>query len=403
MGKTSTQLIFDQNKSQILNAIRDKGPISRIELTRETGISAPTVTRIVKSLMEDHLVKNLGLGSSSGGRPPVILEFDPDSSFVIGIEWEFTSIKGILANLDGKIIREVSNTHDLSKNIEQDLQSIIDLVDDLIIHSPLAESRLKGIGISAAGYINKRTGMIEYSPVQSWHNIDIRTPLKEKFDVPIYIDHQSRVLALSEFLYGDLGEVRDLIYLNLSYGMGAGIMIDGEVVKGYDGFSGEIGHLFIQPPEKYDSRICLCGKENCLAEFVSGRGIVKTAARLLQKGRESSLDEMCNGDREAIDTNMIIRAAGQGDHLAMEVLSDAGNLLGIALANIANIINPQIVVIGGILAASDYYLNKITMAFNEHGLVGSQRKVGLVASSLLENAAVRGSAALVLKHILNFS
>lgn len=403
MPKTSSQLIFDQNKSQVLNAIRDKGPISRIELTRETGISAPTVTRIVKSLMNSHLVKNLGLGNSSGGRPPVILEFDPDSSYVIGIEWEFTRIKGIVANLDDKIICEKVNSHDLSRDIEKDLQIIVGLIEELMKEAPLAASRLKGIGISAAGYINKVTGTIEFSPVQSWQNIDVKTPLEERFSVPIFIDHQSRVMALSEYLYGDAADMRDLLFLNLSFGMGAGFMIDGNVIQGFDGFSGEIGHTYMPPPPGYSSRNCLCGKENCLAEYVSGRGLARTAGDILKEESGSVLFDFCKGDTGELTAEMVLEGAEQGDGLCCRILDDAGRLLGLALANISNIMNPQVIVIGGTLSHSSYYIRKIRESFEKHGLVGSPRKIELKRSSLIDNAAVRGAAALVLQNILNFN
>ncbi len=403
MAKSASQLIFDQNKSLILNAIRDKGPISRIELTRVTGISAPTVTRIVSSLISDHLVRNTGLGNSSGGRPPVILEFDTESCFVIGIEWGFTHIRGVLSNLNGDIRIEKNIKIDLSAGFDEALESLYDLIADLQNRSMLSSKRLKGIGISAAGYINKKTGNIEFSPVQKWQNINIKEPLETRFNVPVYIDHQSRVLALCEHLYGRAKEIKDLLFINVDYGMGAGILVDGLVMQGFDGFSGEMGHIHISPPDGYGERICLCGKKNCLAEFVSGRGIGETAALFLKDNSDSLLASMIEGDTDSVSAKLVSKAAEEGDSFCGQILQDAGEILGITIANMTNILNPEAVLLGGKLAKSDYYFSIIEKSFNENRLRGSARAISLIRSNMINQAAVKGAAALVLQNILNFS
>ena len=402
MAKTASQQIFDQNKSTILNGIRNNGPISRIELAHQTGISPPTVTRIVNSLMEEKLVRNTGVGSSSGGRPPLILEFAADSCYVIGINWGLTHIKGIAADLNGDVLYERDIPYGLSNNIEEDLERVCDLVRYLIGGAMIPPDSLKGIGIAAAGYINKRTGTIEYSPVQKWQNINISIPLQETFHVPVFLDHLSRVMALSEHLYGNARDIRDLLFITVDYGLGAGLLLNGTPVKGHDGFSGEIGHIYVTPPAGYEDRICVCGKNNCLAEFVSGRGIAKTARQALIKNKESILQDLCGGRPETITAKMVDEAAEKGDTVSLDILKDAGRILGISIANISNIFNPESVILGGKICRSEVFFKETASQFHQHGLQGTIRKVKLLRSEMIGQAAVKGAAALVLQGILNF-
>lgn len=402
MAKTASQQIFDQNKSTILNAIRNKGSISRIELAHQTGISPPTVTRIVNSLMEEKLVRNVGIGNSSGGRPPVILEFAADSCFVIGIDWGLTHVNGILADLNGEIIYERDIPHGLSNNIEEDLERVCDMIRYLLGGHLISPESLKGIGIAAAGYINKKTGNIEFSPVQKWQNVDIVTPLQEAFHVPVFIDYLSRVMALSEHLYGCGRDIRDLIFVSVDYGLGAGILQDGHTVQGYDGFSGEIGHIYVEPPAGYEDRICVCGKKNCLAEFVSGRGIAKTAQKVVLQNKDSLLWELCGGNPENLNSKMVGEAAEEGDPVSITILKEAARILGIKIANISNILNPEAVILGGKICRSDIFYEEISKHFYLHGLQGTPRRIGLIRSDMIGQIAVKGAAALVLQGILDF-
>ncbi len=402
MAKSASQLIFDKNKSSVLKAIRDHGPVSRVELTQLTAISAPTVTRLVNSLIEDRLVRNTGMGNSSGGRPPMILEFDADSSYVIGIDWGLTHIKGILSNLDGEVLFERDIPQGLGSSIEGDLERVKDLVRKLIGSAYVPADRLRGIGIAAAGYINKRSGTIEYSPVQKWHRINIKDPLQEEFGVPVHIDYVSRVMALSEQLYGLARGYDDFIFITVDYGMGAGIIVNGALVQGDDGYSGEFGHIRIVPEKRYGSRSCLCGKPDCLAEYVSGRGIACSAAE-----RRGEIDPVLAGLDEAdprgeITAKHISLAAEKGDPVCREILSDAARMLGVAIANISNILNPRAVILGGKLMRSDFYFERIKDIFEQNTLVGVPRRIQVLRSELQDKTAVRGAVALVLEKILTF-
>ena len=293
----------------------------------------------------------------------MILEFDVGSSYVIGIDWGLTHIKGILSNLDGEVLFERDIPQGLSSSIEGDLERVKDLVRKLIGSAYVPADRLKGIGIAAAGYINKHSGTIEYSPVQKWHSINIKDPLQEEFAVPVHIDYVSRVMALSEQLYGQARGYDDFIFITVDYGMGAGIIINGQLVQGEDGYSGEFGHIRIVPEEKYGSRHCLCGKPDCLAEYVSGRGIAQSATRRSRDIDLSLTEPDENAAAGGVTAKQVSLAAAKGDAVSREILADAAEMLGVAIANLSNLLNPRVVILGGKLMRSDFYFEKIREAF----------------------------------------
>lgn len=400
MIKSSSQLILTQNKSKILNAIRDNGPLSRTELTRLTNISPPTVTRIVNILIKERLVRDIGIGASNGGRPPIILEFDAESCVVVGIEWGLTQLKGIIANLNGVILFERVIAIGTDNNIEHELEEVCDLVRYLLGSALISPERLKGIGIAAAGYINKKTGTIEYSPVQKWQNINIKKPIKELFHVPVFIDYLSRVMSLSEHLYGCAKDIKDYIFITIDYGLGAGILLEGLTVKGFDGFSGEIGHILVTPPPGYKDRVCVCGKKNCLATFASGRGIVQTLKTDLQNRLPEAESLIADFSTNDFTADLIIGAAENGNSYCRRIVSEAGYLLGVAIANISLMLNPEAVILGGHLMGSELFFQEISSNFYTNCLRGSSRSISLLKSNIIDQAAVKGAAALVLESIL---
>ncbi len=402
-SESTLQTVRNTHKSVILKAIRDAKEISRADITSVTGISSPTVTRIVNQLIAEGLVRNIGIGGSSGGRPPVILEFNAKSCYVIGIEWGLTQINGVIADLNGENLVSKSIEYELSSEFEIDLKLVIDLIHDLLAEGTLNRDMVKGIGIAVAGYVNKRTGTIEFSPVQKWHNIDVSKPIEKEFGIPVILDYLSRVATLGEYLYGVGRDINELLYISIDYGIGAGILHEGKVAQGYDGFTGEFGHIYITPPEGYQDRLCFCGKMNCLAEFVSGRGIARTAKRKIDRYPESLLLPMCDNKPERITAKMIAQAAKFGDEFARKILSEAGDMLGISIANISNILNPEAVIIGGKISKSDFFFSEVRKSFSAHGLRGVPREIRLLKSENIDDAVVKGSIALVLEGVLDYS
>ncbi len=324
--KGSAEFINRLNKIKVLNLIRESGKISRAGIVKETGLSAPTVTRIVDSLINNEkLVEHLGIGESSGGRPPLIVRFNGEESYVIGVDWGRTHIFGVLANLNGKSLTELDIMTDVSDDFQKDMNRVVDLIEKLLRKSGIDKKTLKGIGVAAAGFVNKRNHIIEYSPNFKWENADIKQPLIDHFQVPVMVDNVSRVMALGELLYG-IGETcKDFIFINVGYGIGAGIISNGRPFFGFDGMAGEIGHNRVVGPVT-GGRKCACGKMDCLECYSSGRGITEMGTQQRPFYPKSLLHSSTR-----LSTEIIAGFARQEDELALQLFHQAADFLGLAI------------------------------------------------------------------------
>lgn len=395
------------NKIVVLNIIREENEISRAEIVKKSGLSAPTVTRIVDSLINrEGLVVQVGVGESSGGRPPMIVRFNGENNFVIGIDWGRTHIHGIIANLNGETIVNLDEPVSSEGDFDSDIKKLKALINTLISRTGIKNEKILGIGLAVAGFVNQATHKVEYSPNFGWNMVDIRMKLQQNFNIPIHIDNVSRVMSLGELWYGLGKSYHNFIFINIGYGIGAGIIVNGKPFTGFDGFAGEIGHMKVKNCGVYPevARSCACGKRDCLECYASGRGIAQTVKGEIKHHPDSVLNQLCEGDIDKITTEIISQAAKAGDSYAKSVLEDAAIILATAFANIANTMNPQAIILGGKVAlAGDFFIDKIRKVFYLEALPHVSRPVQLVKSQLIGEAAVKGAVALILKEVLELN
>jgi len=396
--KGSAEYINRLNKIKVLNLIRESGEISRAEIVKKTGLSAPTITRIVDSLINtEKLASQVGIGESKGGRPPVIVTFNGENGYVIGIDWGRTHIYGVLSNLNGDSLSELDVRTEASDGFESDLKRVINLIEELIEKSGIDTNKLYGIGVAAAGFVNTKTNSIEYSPNFNWKNVDIKKPLNEHFKVPVIVDNVSRVMAQGELLYG-IGETcKDFIFINIGYGIGSGIIMNGKPFLGFDGMAGEIGHNRVIGGVAGGLQ-CSCGKVDCLECYSSGRGITEIAHNQLKFHPDSSLNKL-----EKLSTERIAEAAKEGDEFALSLFNQAADYLGIAIASIANLFNPSAIVLGGrVINSGSFFSDRIHRVFRREVIQQPSRSIELMQSKLGNQAAVKGATSLILHEVLNF-
>lgn len=392
------------NKIKVLKLIRQEKKISRADIVKKTGISAPTVTRIVDSLIHsERLIEQVGIGESNGGRPPLMVRFLGDENYVVGIDWGKTHIYGILADLNATVLHELDIPSEVNNDFASDLKKVTNLIDYIIKKSGVSSAKILGIGIAAAGYVNKYTGEIEYSPNFGWYHSNIKYPLEQHCEVPVKIDNVSRVMAMGELLYGNHFDFQNFVFVNVGYGIGSGIVIDGKPYYGFDGYSGEIGHTKVVR-NTGDHRTCVCGKQDCLECYASGRGIAETAMKNCDGYKDSILHVLCNGIKENITAEMVSKAAKSGDAFSLNILSEAAEILGYSIATTANVLNPEGIVLGGkVLKAGNYYLEKIKKVFHKEYLNNANREIPVLCSENLERGAAIGAVSLILKEVLDLS
>jgi glucokinase-like ROK family protein len=384
-----------------LGLIREAGPVSRADIVKRTGLSAPTVTRIVDGLIHDEkLVTEVGMGSSSGGRPPLLVKFNGEQNYVIGIDLGATFTRGALSNLDGKFIHEIKIPTRLESGFEAIMEDLSDLIQRLGNGiRKVRKQRIFGVGIAVAGLINRQKNLIEYSPDFDWYNVDIVNALWNHCDYPVIFDNVTRLMALGGLSYGTGQKLQNFICVNVGYGIGAGIIADGKLLMGADGFAGEFGHITVET----DSDIqCSCKKYGCLEALASGKAIALTARSRLARGQSSLLVDLCGGDINKVTAKMVADAARRGDVLASNVFKRAMDHIGIGISNLINIFNPELVTIGGgVSLAGDIFFDNIRKSVERNIMQPTSRKVSIQPVSFGENAALMGAFALILNRILN--
>jgi predicted NBD/HSP70 family sugar kinase len=400
--KGSPQYINKLNKIRILSIIREKGQISRAEISKLSKISAPTVTRIVDSLINDeNLVLEVGIGESSGGRKPTLVQFSGLDNFVIGIDLGTTHINGVLANLNAETIEEVRCETKLHEGFENIINRTSDIICDLRNHPKAKGKNILGVGLAVPGLINRYDNIIEISPDLHWESVDLEKELKDKCDLPLKFDNVTRVMALGELWYGVGRKVKYFAVINIGYGIGAGIVIDGKPLYGPFGMAGEFGHMTMDRDSKIQ---CACGNFGCLEALSSGHAIAQHAIQHLDDGEAEVLKKMVNGDPSKLNAEIVAKAARNGDKISQHIFNDAVDYLGAAISGLINLISPQVVLVGGGVAQSeDLIFERLRKIVADRSIKTRTRKIKIQPVTYGLQAATKGAVALILSETLNLN
>ncbi|MBC7350401.1 MAG: ROK family transcriptional regulator [Candidatus Aminicenantes bacterium] len=395
----NSKYILRVNKKKVLNLIYNSKSISRAEVTKVSGISAPTVSRIVDGFIEEKLVEEVGVGQSTGGRRPKLLRLAAADNYIIGIDLGTTNIYGVLADLNASIIHEEKRPTKLEEGFFSIMDQTAEIIDLLSQKTAEKKKRLCGIGMAVAGLINKNRNIVEFSPNFHWHDVDIIGTLGQRFSLPIYFDNVTRVMALGELCYGVGKQYKNFVFINVGYGIGAGIIIDGQPLLGAVGMAGEFGHITVDKDSKTQ---CDCGNFGCLEALASGQGIARAARNELKKGAQSILLEMCAGDINKVTAEMVARAAKKGDSLAWNIFSQAAEYIGLGISALINLFNPEVVVLGGgVIQAGEILFDHVRKTIRARALNRSARGVPLLPATFGLKAAAMGAVSLVMNKLLN--
>lgn len=385
------------DRSLVLKTIRDSTEISRKELIALTKISSPTVTRIVSELENKNLVIDLGIGQSNGGRPPQILRFNENCALVIGLSWKLTEIDGLLTTLNGDIVAKYNKKLKIHSSFDEDMAILYESIDYLLEQAKLINIEVKGIGLGVGGYV-RNNGVIEYSVVQKWSGIDLTSIIFEKYKLKVFVDSGSRVITVGEHLFGEAQGISNAIVVTNDYGLFSGMIINNQIVKGSEGFAGELGHCKTIIHNHKD-RICLCGKTNCLAEFSAGRGILKTAIEMMRE--DSNLYKICDGDPSKLLYTDVLDLSDHGDELSINIIREAAIYFATLISNISIIMNPEIVVLTGDVCRNKVFFRTTKEFFDNNKLKKVNTNVEIKLASYLKHSGARGAASLVIEKILD--
>ena len=379
-----------QNSRLILNLLWRERQISRASLARRTGMSPSTVSAIVSDLLSTGLVKETSAGVSSGGRRPIILEFQDQASFIIGIELGATHVSCVLTDLRCKVRASWSAPAAVREEPETALHKMGMAVRSVLEADAVQPSLVLGIGVAVPSPVDKeRPGELLPLVVPKWKGYNIASHLEDSFKRPVFVDNDANLGSLAELWWGTGCSEANLAYIKVATGIGAGLIIDGNIFRGSSGIAGEIGHTSIDP----NGPQCVCGLKGCLTTLIGTPALLERAADELRA--RGSDRQPPRGIDELVD------AALAGDPMSVELIEYAGEKLGIGIANMLNLLNPKMVVLGGGIArAGDLVLDPVRETIRGLSLPASISNTEILTTGLNEWGIAVGAATLVLQAAL---
>lgn len=378
------------NKNAVINLIRfTSGGISRADLARKLGISRAAVTAIINELIEKEIVRETSNGPITGGRRSKLLGINAGGGHTVGVDIGATHVGLIVTDLSAQVLHELEVSFDIGQGPETCLAKIDDLLRELLVKADLRLDQILAIGVGVPGPVVAEAGAVVAPPIMpGWDNFPILHHLNSLWHCPIALNNDAELGALGEWAYGAGRNERHLLYIKVGYGVGAGVLIDGKIYRGASGSAGEIGHITIldQGP------VCTCGNVGCLESLAGGRAIADKARMAVQSGQRRTQLAQNNSRTKQITAFEVAAAARMGDLVAQEIITEAGDYLGIAIANLINVVNPGTIVVGGGVAQmGDLFLEPIRRSAHERSLRAAVQNLRITAATLGRRSTSMGA------------
>ena len=375
-------------KKHILKLCINEGDYSLADLSKELNTSIPTITKLVGELIEDGFVKEVGKIDTNGGRRPSVYGLNPSAGYFVGVDirrkyfnYAVTDFKGTLIDFHEKVDFAVQNSEESFRELCRSLKPLLE-------ESGVDSEKVLAYGFNLTGRVNNETGYCftyflgEDKPIAS--------VLEDEMGKPVFVDNDSRAMTYGEYICGVANDEKNMLFINISWGLGMGMIMDGKLSYGKSGFSGEVGHFTLLN----NNQVCHCGKTGCLETGASGLAIYRIFMEKLQAGRNSILSAKHNTG-EKIHIEEIIDAVQEEDVLAIEVIEEIGTTLGMAIAGLINIFNPELIVLGGNVAETkEYLLLPVRSAIQKHSLNIINNDTTIKFSKLGAKAGTIGSCML---------
>jgi len=366
------------NQLRVLGAVRKAGEPTQAEIARLTGLSAATVSNIVRELREAGTVM-VSPTSASGRRAQSVALARP-VGVSVGVDLGVSHLRVAISDLGDRIVAEETITYDVAASAERGIRRAVWLVETLLTQTRVDRSQVIGVGVSVPGPVDRASGAIDSATIlPGWAGARPAEELRERLDMRVHLDNDANLGALGELVGGVGRGCSHLVYLQLSNGVGAGIVADGHLYRGAGGIAGEIGHITV------DARgpVCRCGNRGCLETLVGGPYLLQLLPR------------PASAEAPAPTLRSVIASALAGDPGCRRILSDAGQAVGSGVAILANLFNPRLVIVGGELArAGDLLVQSIRQTAEQGAIPSAVRGLQVVRGKLGERAQVVGALAL---------
>ncbi|MEU9299672.1 ROK family transcriptional regulator [Streptomyces sp. NPDC048269] len=368
------------NLERVVRAVRLAGSLTQAEIARATGLSAATVSNIVRELKDGGTVEVTD--TSAGGRRARSVSLSGDAGIVIGVDFGHTHLRVAVGNLAHQVLAEEAEPLDVDASWVEGFDRAEALVGRLIAGIGVSLDKAIGVGLGVPGPIDVESGTLGSTAIlPGWAGINPRQELSQRLGVPVYVDNDANLGALGELVWGSGRGVKDLAYIKVASGVGAGLVINGQIYRGPGGTAGEIGHITLDE----SGPVCRCGNRGCLETFAAARYVLP----LLQgsHGPELTMER-------------VVELAREGDPGCRRVITDVGRHIGSGVASLCNLLNPSRVVLGGSLAeAGELVLAPIRESVGRYAIPSAARQLSVLTGSLGGRAEVLGALALVLSEM----
>lgn len=381
----------------ILEVIRKNGPISRTDISKLTEFNIVTVSNYVNHYIKKGLVIEGELDESTGGRKPVLVELNPNAAYIIGLGLNMMSMVGILVDLGTNIVYEIRKEK-AAENSETMIEDLIKLCNEIIDKSGVEREKIVGIGVGVPGIIDERGRTIRWPGALGSKDLSVCMSIKDKFErefnIPTFTENDANAAVLGEKWLGLDRDVRHMLYM--FSGVGVGILMDGQIYRGASGAAGELG---VYSASMHNQQFA---KESALhiGRWEMDLGMAVLARKALEEGEESKIREMVDNDLSKIDIKTIIKASKERDACAMRVIEEAGHNLGRKIAFLVNLLNPEVVVIGGgIEDCGAILLDAVKAAIKEWAIEEASNVVKVIPSAFGENSIALGVVGIVVREL----
>jgi predicted NBD/HSP70 family sugar kinase len=372
----------ERNRQRVVGVLRERGRISQAEIARATGLSRTTIHNVVAELKDSGEVQEVDgrLPAVGGGRPAVQLTLHDRSRAVVGIDFALSHVQVAIADLSQNVLAERIRPLDVGHRASEALDAAVAMVDEVLEEAGVRRGSVVGAGIGIPAPVDRARGTVGSATIlPGWVGFRIDAEMKERLGLPVEIENDANLGALAELTWGAGRGCSNFAYVKASTGIGAGIVIDGKLLRGASGTAGEIGHTTLDG----SGALCYCGNRGCLETVASGPAIIALVG---------------NGHGESLTLPIVISLAAKGDVRCRRAISDAGREIGVAVAGLCNLINPERVVVGGALSrAGDLVLEPIRESVRRYAVQAAAERVQIVPAVFVERAELLGSLALALR------
>lgn len=382
------------NRSLVLDLVKQHSPMSRASIAKATSLAKPTVSAIVDDLLGEGLVREIGIGATTqgGGRPPILLEFNARSQFIVGVQVGVKRTNFVVADARGEEIERIERPTPRGKPSDA-LKSMVETIQSVLSAAGAPRKRLAAVGVCMPGLVDMNSGTCLLAPNLGWRNVPVAQILTDALNVPIYVVNTADASVVLESIDGAAQGARDVVLIYVGRGVGAGILAEGRLVHGGAGLAGEIGHCHVNGATEQ----CGCGRVGCLETVVDGPAIARAAIKALSEGRRSTLSVGSDAEIRAED---VAAAAEAGDALATEIMAAAGRELGLAASWMINLLNPEVLLIGGGVAnAGESLMGPLREAALAYSLPQAAERVAIRPWTLGRDAGVRGAVLVAMQYV----